>query len=88
MRVHKFEAKWGKSVLPFPLTKCTMTLLHRMYASTETFNGVGSFPTTMNLPSWKAVGLYFGDMLELGVGSLNVSILCQFGRLLSHVLAI
>ena len=42
----------------------------------------------MNLPSWKAVGLRTGDMLELGLGSLNVSVACQFGALSLHFLAV
>ena len=33
-------------------------------------------------------GLHTGDVLELGVGSLNVSVACQFCALLSHFLAI
>ena len=43
---------------------------------------------TMNLPSWKAVGLRTGDVLELGLGSLNVSVACQFCALLSHFLTV
>ena len=41
---------------------------------------------TMNLPSWKAVGLHTGDVLELGLGSLNISVASQFCALLSHFL--
>ena len=36
--------------------------------------------------SWKAVDLHTGDVLELGLGSLNVSVACQFCTLLSHFL--
>ena len=42
----------------------------------------------MNLPSWKAVGLRTGDVLELGLGSLNVSVACQVCALLSHFLTV
>ena len=42
----------------------------------------------MNLPSWKAVGLRTGDVLELGLGSLNVSVACQFCALLLHFLTV
>ena len=42
----------------------------------------------MNLPSWKAVGLRTGDVLELGLGSLNVPVACQFCALLSHFLTV
>ena len=38
----------------------------------------------MNLPSWKAVGLRTGDVLELGPRALNVSVACQFCALLSY----
>ena len=41
---------------------------------------------TLNLPSWKAVGLRTGDVSELGLRSLNISVACQFCALLSHVL--
>ena len=40
----------------------------------------------MNLASWKAFGLRTGDMLELGLRSLNVSVACQFCALLSYFL--
>ena len=38
----------------------------------------------MNLPSWKAVGLRTGDVLELAPRALNVSVACQFCALLSY----
>ena len=34
------------------------------------------------------VGLRTGDVLELGLGSLNVSVACQFCALLSHLLTV
>ena len=34
------------------------------------------------------VGLRTGDVLELGLGSLNVSVACQFCALLSHFLTV
>ena len=42
----------------------------------------------MNLPSWKAVGLRTGDVLELGLRLVNVSVACQFCALLSHFLTV
>ena len=42
----------------------------------------------MNLPSWKAVALRTGYVLELGLGSLKVSVACQFCALLSHFLTV
>ena len=42
----------------------------------------------MNLQSGKVVGLRTGDVLELGLGSLNVSVACQFCALLSHFLTV
>ena len=42
----------------------------------------------MNFPSWKAVGLHTGDVLELGLGSLNVSVACHLCALLSHFLTV
>ena len=43
---------------------------------------------TLLCQSWKAVGLRIGDVLELGLGSLNVSVVCQFCAILSHFLTV